>query len=144
MRVHPGVGPSLERLVPPEGAELCGQLIPGGTTVGISAWTVNFDKGVFGSDADVFHPERWLEASEEQLKRMERTWFSFGYGTRACIGKNIAILEMTKLVPTLLRRYNLEWAAEEDEWKISGYFFCKQSGVIMRLTPRDVGEPVKG
>ena len=46
------------------------------------------------------------------------------------------MLEMTKFVPQLLRQFDLEWASPEDEWSISGYWFAKQSGVIMRLIPK--------
>lgn len=47
------------------------------------------------------------------------------------------MLEMTKFVPQVLRQFHLEWASPKDEWEISGYFFAKQKGVIMRFTARD-------
>ena len=72
MRMHPGVGFPLERFVPPEGAILCGIHLPGGTNVSMSAPTIHYDKSIFGVDAPEFRPERWLEASPEKLKIMER------------------------------------------------------------------------
>jgi cytochrome P450 len=54
---------------------------------------------VFGHDAEVFRLERWIEADYNQLKAIERLFFSFGHGPRACICKNISILEMSKAVP---------------------------------------------
>lgn len=38
------------------------------TTVGINPWVLGRDKSLYGEDADVFRPERWLQYSEEQLK----------------------------------------------------------------------------
>ena len=46
------------------------------------------------------------------------------------------MLELTKLVPQVLRHFELEWAAPEPEWKVSGFAFAKQSEVIMRMRPR--------
>jgi cytochrome P450 len=33
---------------------------------------------------------------------------AFGMGSRTCIGKNISLLEMSKLVPQLARNFNFE------------------------------------
>jgi cytochrome P450 len=76
LRLHPGVAFPLERIVPEGGATLCGKFIPGGTVVGMNAWVLHRDQRVFGSDADVFRPERWLEAEPDRLKLMEQTFLS--------------------------------------------------------------------
>ena len=47
------------------------------------------------------------------------------------------MLEMTKFVPQVLRQFRLEWASQKDEWEIGGYWFAKQSDVVMRLLPRE-------
>jgi hypothetical protein len=74
MRMHPGVQYPLERIVPKEGAKLCGHYVPGGTIVGINATTIHRNKDVYGSDADVFRPSRWTEeAKSGDLKEMERS-----------------------------------------------------------------------
>lgn len=72
LRMHPGVGLLLERVVPPEGAEFESVYLPGGTVVGMNPWVVARDRGVYGEDADAFRPERWLDADENRLKAMER------------------------------------------------------------------------
>lgn len=72
MRMHPGVGFPLERFVPPEGAVICGTNLPAGTIVSMSAPTIHYDKSIFGADSHEFRPERWLEATPEQLKSMDR------------------------------------------------------------------------
>lgn len=51
---------------------------------------------MFGSDADTFRPDRWLEASEEQLQLWDKYDFRWGYGARKCLGRNIALMEMYK------------------------------------------------
>lgn len=113
-RVHPAPGLPMERIVPPQGAEIAGRFIPGGTIVGCSAWVYHRNKSIFGEDADVYRPERWLvdesldrEKEDARIKEMTGTMLQFGMGSRTCIGKNISLLEIYKLVPSLLRAFDV-------------------------------------
>ncbi|EME88926.1 uncharacterized protein MYCFIDRAFT_126714 [Pseudocercospora fijiensis CIRAD86] len=72
LRLHPAVGLLLERVVPKGGAEIGGVFLPEGTIVGANPWVMARDPSVYGEDADVFRPERWLEADAQRLKLMER------------------------------------------------------------------------
>lgn len=108
-RLHPAAGLPLERIVPPQGVEICGEHIPGGTIVGCSAWVIHRNKSIFGDDADIYRPERWLDRSPEEVKEMNGTMFQFGMGARTCIGKNISLLEIYKLVPSFLRRFHVSF-----------------------------------
>ncbi|KAL1843206.1 hypothetical protein VTJ49DRAFT_2757 [Mycothermus thermophilus] len=128
MRVRPAVGLNITRLVPPEGAELDGHFFPGGTTVACNGWVLHRDREVFGQDADVYRPERWLE-DEERGKRMERYMFQFGGGSHLCIGRNLALLEINKVVPRLLRDYRFELAHPGRPLKANASFFVVQSGL---------------
>jgi len=51
----------------------------------------------------------------------------FGAGSRSCIGKNISLLEMTKLVPSLVKRFDFVPADEDGEWKTHSGWFVKQN-----------------
>ncbi|KAK5046898.1 hypothetical protein LTR84_007252 [Exophiala bonariae] len=133
MRMHPGVAFPLERYVPRGGATLCGVWLPEGTTVSVNAAVIHMDKVVYGKDADQFRPERWIDASPERLKMMERSFLAFGYGSRTCIGKNISILEMGKFLPQILRDFDVIWAAPEPEWKLHAAWFWMQSGMIAKF-----------
>lgn len=70
-RLHPPFGLPLERVVPPEGATVCGQRFAGGTVIGMSPWVVHRDRDVFGEDAGLWRPERWLDCDHERRRRME-------------------------------------------------------------------------
>lgn len=74
MRMRPAVGVNIARYVPPEGIEIEGRHIPGGTRLALNGWVLHRDKATFGEDADVYRPERWLEDPEE-AKVMERYMF---------------------------------------------------------------------
>lgn len=111
-RLHPAPGLPMERIVPAQGADIGGRFVKGGTIVGVSAWVVHRKKDVFGDDVEVFRPERWIvekgdEEGEKRVKEMTGLMLQFGMGARTCIGKNISLLEIYKLVPTVLRRFEV-------------------------------------
>lgn len=113
-RLHPAPGLPLERIVPEQGVEIAGKFVKGGTIVGVSAWVIHRNKEIFGEDVEAFRPERWMvdpsldKASEEKrIKEMASTLLHFGMGARTCIGKNISLMEMYKLVPTVFRRFEV-------------------------------------
>ncbi|EME82106.1 uncharacterized protein MYCFIDRAFT_139090 [Pseudocercospora fijiensis CIRAD86] len=107
LRIHPVVAVPLEQVVPKGGLTLSGTYFPAGTIIGCSPFVVARDEKLF-PHPDTFRPERWLEASGQNLLAMERGSLAWGSGKRVCIGKNVAMLEMSKLIPQLLRRYSLE------------------------------------
>lgn len=75
MRIAPAVGLNITRKVPPGGAEINGVKLPAGTAVAVNGWVLHRDKSVFGEDADVYRPERWLEGDKEKIKMMDRCMF---------------------------------------------------------------------
>ncbi|KAI3332133.1 cytochrome P450 [Xylariaceae sp. AK1471] len=97
-----------DRDVPLEGMTICGRYVPGGTVVGTSPWVIHRATQVWGEDADEFRPERWLDCDDPGV--LKRFFFAFGGGTRTCIGRNISWLEIEKLVPTLVMRYDFKLA----------------------------------
>ncbi|KAF3763900.1 hypothetical protein M406DRAFT_51514 [Cryphonectria parasitica EP155] len=140
LRIHPAVGLLLERIVPPGGTQLGDVWLEEGTVVGINPWVATREKAVYGEDADTFRPERWLEAGEKELKLMERNFLAlfiqFGGGSRTCLGKNVSLLEISKLVPQLLRQFDFELSYPEREWELYDYWFVAQKGLICRVSRR--------
>ncbi len=43
---------------------------------------------------------------------------------------------MSKLIPQILRGYNIELANPKAEWTLSDYWFVKQTDLICRITRR--------
>lgn len=138
LRTHPPLGQLIPRVVPEGGTQLCGCYMPAGTVVGCNAWVVHRDKAVFGEDADVFRPERWLEGDgdEERRRNMENLSFAFGGGPRVCLGKNIAMLEISKMVPELFRRYELS-IVDPKRYKLQSGWLVVQVGLDVTLKKRD-------
>lgn len=135
MRLHPSVGLLLERHVPDSGAVICGQSIPGGTIVGVNAWVTQHDPQVFSNPED-FLPERWLDSSADELKLMETSFFAWGAGSRTCIGRHMATMEMAKVIPQLLREFEISLAYPERPWKTRNVWFVQQEGLVCKIAKR--------
>ena len=99
MRMWPPLtGLGLKR-VPDGGDYINGYFVPGGTEVGQGFHAVGRSKEVWGLDADIFRPERWLVANEKELKSMDAAVdTNFGGGKYSCLGKPIALMELHKAV----------------------------------------------
>ncbi|KAE9368399.1 cytochrome P450 [Stipitochalara longipes BDJ] len=91
----------MERKVPFGGVEISGTFFPEGTSVGCMPSAVHFNSKAFGEDAEVFRPERWLEADAPTLRAMEAAHLGFSRGRRVCLGQHIAVLQMKKVVAAI-------------------------------------------
>lgn len=63
--------------------------IPPNVRVQSAAYTIHRNKEVF-PDPESWKPERWLNASPEQLAEMRHNFWAWGSGGQMCIGSNIA------------------------------------------------------
>ncbi|KAH7355128.1 putative cytochrome P450 oxidoreductase [Rhexocercosporidium sp. MPI-PUGE-AT-0058] len=122
LRIHPSVGLLLERHVPKGGAVISGSFLPGNTIVGINAWALHYDEA----------------SSEERLREMERSFFAFGAGSRTCTGKNVSLMEMVKIIPYLLREFEVGLVEGEGGggWRVRNMWFVQQRGLVCVLRPR--------
>ncbi|KAH8827609.1 cytochrome P450 [Flagelloscypha sp. PMI_526] len=62
-----------------------------------------------------FRPERWLEPDSKEKVEREKAFQPFSLGPRACIGRNLAMLEMGIIMGNLLHRY--EFVLDEEKMK---------------------------
>ncbi|KAI6004499.1 cytochrome P450 [Pisolithus orientalis] len=83
-----------------------------GTVFVISTSYMNRSEAIWGPDAKVFRPDRWIEADGVTKKAQEvkghRHLFSFGDGPRSCIGKLFAVAEVKTVLSVVVRNFVLE------------------------------------
>lgn len=106
-RLFPPLAAPIERLVPHGGASIAGTFLPQGSSVGCLQIALHLNPKVFGEDAAIFRPERWLEADPERLRIMEAAHMGFSRGRRVCIGQHIAVMQMKKAIPALLSEFDV-------------------------------------
>lgn len=79
---------------------------PPGTIISTSLSMVSRDPSIWGPDADVFRPERWI-GKENEDEKLDQWLVSFSKGTRVCPGLEIAWVEMRLLFAHMFRKFDL-------------------------------------
>jgi benzoate 4-monooxygenase len=92
-----------------------GHFFPEGTILSVPSYTIHRDPTVWGYDTEVYRPERWLEADKEKLALMHRSFTPFSVGPRACIGRNIAMLEMVVAIASVMHVYDFVLEDQNEE-----------------------------
>lgn len=86
------------KVAPPDGVHINGVWIPVGTQVAHAHHAMMRRTDIFGQDAAIFDPERWILGEHDALKQRERVWeLSFSYGRFVCLGRPIALMELNKV-----------------------------------------------
>jgi cytochrome P450 len=152
-RLHPSITYQLPRVPPPGGINICGFHIPSSVSCGISPAAMNRSSSLFGEDACKWIPERWLpinDTAEEakRLRTMEQslttvsplalnnpcvnqifctdTTVKFGMGSRSCVGRNLALVEVYKYVATLVRHFDASIVNRDRPWVTKSQWFSFQ------------------
>ena len=114
------------RLFPPVPVELkeCtksttfpdGTSLPEGAIVMWVPWAMGRSRGIWGRDADLFRPERWLgHDGNGAMSLLTKTAFEypvFNGGPRSCLGKRMAELLSVAVITALIWRYRFEEAKD--------------------------------
>ncbi|KAL3460959.1 cytochrome P450 [Aspergillus heterothallicus] len=117
LRLSPPLARGLERVTPPEGATIMGEIIPGNVGVSVPAYVAHRDPELF-PEPEAFRPERWIEG--DNIGKMRDAFIPFSSGGRACIGRNITMMEQQILMATLVHRYDFslpssDWTLQNEE-----------------------------
>ncbi|KAI9661138.1 MAG: hypothetical protein M1821_009465 [Bathelium mastoideum] len=135
LRLSPSISTSFPRAVPAGGDEVIpGQVIPGGTSVGVNNWVMGRDKAFYGPDAEMYRPERWENPQDKT--RMKDYEFAFGHGARVCIGKNIASVELYKAILMLVRDFEIKPVNPSKLWREESMRFLLKSDMMVTISKR--------
>ena len=113
------------RLLPPvpfitrktqEQFELNNLIVPKGVILVMNLYNLHRKKEIWGPDADIFKPERFLP--EFESKRHSHSFLPFSQGTRDCLGKYYAMLAMRTILVKFLRNYKIMTDLKYEELKL--------------------------
>jgi len=114
LRMYPPVTGLLAKETPKEGTYIDGKFAPPGTWIAWNSWGMQRDKTIYGVDAEIFRPERWLpkddsDSERDRIDRMTETvGLVFGYGRFGCLGRGVAQMELNKAIIETLLRFELQ------------------------------------
>lgn len=153
MRIHPAVGrisrvagrdeivPLAKPLHMISGRVVNEVAIPKGTKIMLSIAAYNRDPDVWGPDAHVFNPDRWLSANERNKDYpaigVVGNLMTFSSGTRSCIGWRFAMVEMQSFLVDLIN--NFEFRPSEKDARIRR----EGSGLMFPIVDGEVKDGVK-
>ncbi|EWY99888.1 hypothetical protein FOYG_03817 [Fusarium oxysporum NRRL 32931] len=134
LRHHSTISLGLPREVPRkgDGITLAGHHFAPGTVLSIPIYTVHHLKSVWGPDADEFRPERWENVTPAQ----KTAFIPFSHGPRACLGRNLAEMELKLITATWARRY--DFVLRNDRMEIMEGLARKPVAVDVGLKRRHV------
>ncbi|EAW12425.1 cytochrome P450 [Aspergillus clavatus NRRL 1] len=111
LRIYPPGSQGFPRVSP--GASIDGIWVPAGAEVYTSAWTVTHNEANF-HDPHTFKPERWIDPDCADIKEASQP---FSLGTQACLGRNVAYMEINLILARLIWMYDMETVNKSMDWE---------------------------
>ncbi|RYP25866.1 hypothetical protein DL768_011630 [Monosporascus sp. mg162] len=71
--------------------------------------------------ASVFNPDRWLSKKSGDL---EEFYIPFGTGYHTCSGQHVSRIELSKIIPTIIRDYDIRQVDPKQEGKWKAHLTC--------------------
>ncbi|KAI6029283.1 hypothetical protein PISMIDRAFT_683590 [Pisolithus microcarpus 441] len=85
--------------------------VPKGTRIIASVAAYNRNKDMWGENADVFNPDRWLDGIAKDKKETATGAYAnlltFGGGPRTCLGWRFAVIEIQVFLVEIVRKYEI-------------------------------------
>ncbi|KAL2832310.1 cytochrome P450 [Aspergillus pseudoustus] len=136
IRVGMAVPGRLPRVVPAgEPFIVEGKVVPPGTIVGMSTYTMHNSVEAWGPDARDFNPSRWIGPHSKSLEQ----WLcTFSKGARMCLGQNVAPAEITLALAYFFRNYEMTLASQQAAPKALDRFTLQyeRPGLPVMFRPR--------
>jgi cytochrome P450 len=113
-------GSCLFREVPNNEAVIDGQILPGGSNIGVGIYSIHHSP-IYFPDPFAYRPERWIVRKDNTTQDSLEKGFSvlnpFSLGSRSCVGKSLAKVELQLTLALVLHRYDIK-LAEGDPGRI--------------------------
>lgn len=158
LRMTPPVSAEPARTVLKGGTTVDGHYIPEGLHVSTGLYCLSFNKDIY-HEPFIFRPERWIIADEksegssvETVAAAQNAFCAFSTGSRGCVGKNLAWLEMRIVLAKTLWKFEVKadptnklgggdsqgkpGRQREDEYQTYEMFVSNRKGPIVQVKKR--------
>ncbi|KAH7327080.1 cytochrome P450 [Rhexocercosporidium sp. MPI-PUGE-AT-0058] len=164
LRMAPPVPGPLPREVCAGGAEIDGELIPEGVDVSVGIYSIQHNASYF-PEPYAFRPERWIirdsikgagdskvenlydgvGVGKEEVEIAQKAFCAFSFGSRGCIGKNMAYMELMLAMARVLFLFDIETAGtlgegevrgDNVEWRLRDCFNASKEGPLIKFVER--------
>ncbi|KAL5349200.1 hypothetical protein ACLOAV_005488 [Pseudogymnoascus australis] len=137
-RVQPPVRFGLPRRTTESGATISGHFIPAGVTVSSSLHTLHHNESLFHK-ANEWIPDRWIQGHPDvtstEWQNLKVYVLPFTLGGRACIGRNLAYMELSICLAALVMAF--DWrVSPEQAMGYTHYERLNSSPVELMVSPR--------
>ncbi|OTA69378.1 benzoate 4-monooxygenase cytochrome P450 [Hypoxylon sp. EC38] len=112
LRIFPPVPFALPRIVPQGGDTVDCHFLPGGATVYTNPLATCLSSTNF-QDPWLFRPERWIDLSNSDIRDSSQP---FSTGSRSCLGRALAWLELQTTLTKLIWVYDLQLIEPDLDW----------------------------
>lgn len=91
--------------------------LPPKTMISISCPGLHYNPKLWGKDARLFHPQRWLLGDSKTIapEPVEGSFMPFSRGARGCLGKRFSEAEFVAVFSVILREHRLELAVDAEK-----------------------------
>jgi cytochrome P450 len=111
MRMSPPVPAEPSREVLPGGTTVNGHYFPQGSLLSTAFWAMHYNKDYYPQPLQ-FCPERWIVgeagSTADSVALAESAFCAFSAGSRGCVGKNMAWLEMRIVMAKTLWKFEIK------------------------------------
>jgi cytochrome P450 len=166
LRLSPSVPTHLPRMVVKRpGITIAGRFIPAGTIVGSSAYVLHRNLEAY-PQPDAFKPERWIVQERaatdslqhpDQVALAKEAFCAFSLGSRGCVGKSLAYMELAIALGRLLWSFDVRraagtdatmtartvsegaakgWTIHQNEYQLKDRFLAERDGPMVEFRPR--------
>lgn len=149
LRINPSVPGYPPREVLPGGINIAGEYLPAGVEVGAKTTYALHHNPQYFEDSHEHRPERWLaaEAGEEKVQEQYKSFAPFSMGSRMCISRRLAYIELWITIATAVFEYDMRYisAGKETahgpdvcEYKLEDAFVSKRDGPLVEIRRRQL------
>ncbi|KAL6705468.1 hypothetical protein ACN47E_006733 [Coniothyrium glycines] len=155
MRMAPPVPAEPSREVLQGGSVVDGHFFPQGTLISTAFWAMHYNPTYY-TKPFCFQPDRWIinsaDATAESVDLAESAFCAFSTGSRGCVGKNMAWLEMRIVMAKTIWKFQIEQDPAnklgcgnprarpgrrlEDQYQTYEMFVSNRKGPVVRLRNR--------